>query len=98
MNGSRQRMLATEDLFRCVCRSGTGWGDGMTEKVVWHVVKTYAKKLEIPKLAPHDLRRSCARSVMLPAANWSKFNFCWGTCPCKRRSATWDVNKDFAKP
>ena len=48
-------------LFRCVCRSGTVWGDGMTEKVVWHVVKTYAKKLEIPKLAPHDLRRSCAR-------------------------------------
>jgi site-specific recombinase XerD len=48
-------------LFRCVCRSGTVWGDGMTEKVVWHVVKTYGKKLEIPKLAPHDLRRSCAR-------------------------------------
>jgi site-specific recombinase XerD len=32
----------------------------MTEKVVWHVVKTYGKRLEIPKLAPHDLRRSCA--------------------------------------
>ena len=48
-------------LFRCVCRSGTTWGEGMTEKVVWHVVKTYAMKLGIPKLAPHDLRRSCAR-------------------------------------
>src|SRR5262245_30591442 len=33
----------------------------MTEKVVWHVVKMHAKKLEMPKLAPHDLRRSCAR-------------------------------------
>jgi site-specific recombinase XerD len=33
----------------------------MTEKVVWHVVRTYAKKLDISKLAPHDLRRSCAR-------------------------------------
>lgn len=22
-------------VFRCVCRSGTIWGDGMTEKVVW---------------------------------------------------------------
>jgi hypothetical protein len=37
-------------LFRCVCRSGTVWGGGMTEKVVWHVVKMCAKKLEIPKL------------------------------------------------
>ena len=33
----------------------------MTEKVVWHVVKTHAKNLDMPKLAPHDLRRSCAR-------------------------------------
>jgi Phage integrase family len=33
----------------------------MTEKVVWHVVKQYAGKVGIVKLAPHDLRRSCAR-------------------------------------
>jgi site-specific recombinase XerD len=33
----------------------------MTEKVVWHVVKQYAAKAGITKLAPHDLRRSCAR-------------------------------------
>lgn len=48
-------------LFRRACRSGTSWGDGMTEKVVWHVVKMHAKKMELPKLAPHDLRRSYAR-------------------------------------
>jgi site-specific recombinase XerD len=53
--------LTTGRLFRCVCRSGTVWGDGVTDKVVWHVVKMYAKKLDIPKVAPHDLRRSCAR-------------------------------------
>jgi site-specific recombinase XerD len=48
-------------LFRCVCRTGTVWGDEMTEKVVWHIVKHYARKLGVAKLAPHDLRRSCAR-------------------------------------
>jgi site-specific recombinase XerD len=32
----------------------------MTEKVVWHVVKHSAGKLGVSKLAPHDLRRSCA--------------------------------------
>ena len=48
-------------LFRCVCRMGTIWGTEMTEKVVWHVVKQYAGKVGILKLAPHDLRRSCAR-------------------------------------
>src|SRR5262252_79994 len=53
--------ISNGKLFRCVCRSGRVWGGGMTEKVVWHVVKLHAKKLQMPRLAPHDLRRSCAR-------------------------------------
>jgi site-specific recombinase XerD len=48
-------------LFRRVCRTGATWGTEMTEKVVWHVVKQYAGQLGILKLAPHHLRRSCAR-------------------------------------
>ena len=53
--------VADGRLFRRVCRTGTIWGEEMTEKVVWHVVKQYAGKLGVSKLAPHDLRRSCAR-------------------------------------
>jgi site-specific recombinase XerD len=48
-------------MFRRVCKKGTTWGNEMTEKVVWHVVKQYAAEIGIAKLAPHDLRRSCAR-------------------------------------
>jgi site-specific recombinase XerD len=48
-------------LFRCVCRKGKVWGTEITEKVVWHVVKENAARLGVNKLAPHDLRRSCAR-------------------------------------
>ncbi len=48
-------------MFRRVCRTGTIWGNEMTEKVVWHVVKQYAGMIGVSKLAPHDLRRSCAR-------------------------------------
>jgi len=48
-------------IFRCICRAGTAWGEGITEKVVWHVVKEYSQKLGLMKVAPHDLRRSCAR-------------------------------------
>jgi site-specific recombinase XerD len=53
--------LAHGKIFRCVCRKGAVWGTEITEKVVWHVVKEYAGRLGISKLAPHDLRRSCAR-------------------------------------
>jgi site-specific recombinase XerD len=48
-------------LLRCVCRAGTTWGKGVTERVVWHVVKECAKSAEIENLAPHALRRTCAR-------------------------------------
>jgi site-specific recombinase XerD len=48
-------------VFRCVCRAGKTWGGGVTERVVWHVVKECAKRAAIENLAPHDLRRTCAR-------------------------------------
>src|ERR1700693_2267304 len=53
--------LTSGRVFRRVNRAGRVWGDGMTEKVVWHVVREFAAKAAIDKLAPHDLRRPCAR-------------------------------------
>ena len=42
-------------------QDGKAWGDGLTEKAVWHVVRKCAHKAGIERLAPHDLRRTCAR-------------------------------------
>ena len=53
--------LASGKVFRRVNRAGHTWGASMTEKVGWHVVREFAKKAGIDKLAPHDLRRTCAR-------------------------------------
>jgi site-specific recombinase XerD len=36
-------------------------GTGLTQKVVWYVVRQCTSRAGIEKLAPHDLRRSCAR-------------------------------------
>ena len=33
----------------------------MTANVVWYAVKRCARQAGIPHLAPHDLRRTCAR-------------------------------------
>ena len=65
-------------LFRCVSRSGTVWGEGITEKVVWHVVKEFAAKLGVPKLAPHDLRRSCARLCHTAGGELEQIQFLLG--------------------
>jgi integrase len=48
-------------LFRRVNKVGRTWGDGMTVKAVWHIVKESARRIGVAKLAPHDLRRTCAR-------------------------------------
>jgi site-specific recombinase XerD len=37
------------------------WGRGISEKVVWCNVREFAAKAKLDKLAPHDLRRTCAR-------------------------------------
>ena len=39
--------LETGKLFRCVCRAGKCWSDGVTKRLVWHVVKQYAGELRL---------------------------------------------------
>jgi site-specific recombinase XerD len=65
-------------IFRCICRAGTAWGEGITEKVVWHVVKEYASKLGLLKVAPHDLRRSCARFCHAAGGQLEQIQFLLG--------------------
>ncbi len=48
-------------VFRAINKAGRVWGDGMTAKVLWDVVRRAAAGAGIDRLAPHDLRRTCAR-------------------------------------
>jgi site-specific recombinase XerD len=54
--------VSDERVFRCVSRKGSVWGNGITEKVIWHIVKDCATSAGIQQLAPHVCRRSCAGS------------------------------------
>jgi integrase len=51
-------------LFRCVSRKESVWGTGITEKVIWHVVKAAAATAGIAKLSPHDCRRYAECRIM----------------------------------
>jgi integrase len=53
--------LGEGKLFRAIDKSGRIWGSGITEKVVWWTVLAYARPLGFRNLAPHDLRRTCAK-------------------------------------
>jgi site-specific recombinase XerD len=53
--------ITTGPLLRSINKAGRIWGNGFSPKVIWGVVKDKAASCEFPSLAPHDLRRTCAR-------------------------------------
>jgi site-specific recombinase XerD len=65
-------------LFRRVNSAGRAWGEAVTEKLVWHVVKEFAAKIGVAKLAPHDLRRSCARLCRASGGELEQIQFLLG--------------------
>jgi integrase len=53
--------VAAGHVFRPVNRGGCVTGDRLGEKVVWQMLRQLAADLGIPGIAPHDLRRTCAK-------------------------------------
>ena len=50
----------------------------MSPKVLWDVVRTAAARAGIDKLAPHDLRRTCARLCHLAGGELDQIQFLLG--------------------
>ena len=53
--------LTEGHVLRPVTRGDQVQGERMTEKVVWQLLQPYAVAAGVPGIAPHDLRRSCAK-------------------------------------
>ena len=65
-------------VFRAINKAGRVWGDGMSPKVLWDVVRAAAARADIDKLAPHDLRRTCARLCHLAGGELDQIQFLLG--------------------
>jgi hypothetical protein len=48
-------------IFRAVTKRGKVWGKGISQNVVWYVVRDCCKVVGLEHIAPHDLRRTCAK-------------------------------------
>jgi len=70
--------ITSGKLFRRVHKMGKPWGERLTEKAVWHVVREYATKAGIDKLSPHDLRRTCARLCYAAGGELEQIQFLLG--------------------
>jgi hypothetical protein len=65
-------------VFKAINKAGQVWGDGMSPKVLWDVVRAAAARAGIEKLAPHDLRRTCARLCHLAGGELDQIQFLLG--------------------
>jgi integrase len=65
-------------VFRKVNKMGRIWGESMTEKAVWHVVKQCAKRIGVTRLAPHDLRRTSAKLCQASGGELEQIQFLLG--------------------
>jgi len=70
-------IITSGKMFRRVHKMGKTWGERLTEKTVWHVVLEYAKA-GIDRLAPHDLRRTCARLCHAAGGELEQIQFLLG--------------------
>jgi integrase len=70
--------IAEGNVFRRVNKQGTIWGDGITPKAIWHIVKAAALRAGILNLAPHDLRRTCERLCHLAGGELEQIQFLLG--------------------
>jgi site-specific recombinase XerD len=70
--------ISTGALFRRVGKLEKIWGAGLTPKAIWHIVKGAAKRADIKNLAPHDLRRTCARLCHLAGGELEQIQFLLG--------------------
>jgi integrase len=86
--------ITSGPLFRAINKAGRVWGNGFTPKVIWSIVKEGAVGCGLTGLAPHDLRRTCAR-LCHQAGGSNRSSFSWDTFPSKPRNGIWAVSSVF---
>jgi hypothetical protein len=62
------------------------------------MVKESAQRIGVAKLAPHDLRRTCARLCHASGGELEQIQVLLGPFRFKRRSATLGTNSGFDQP
>jgi integrase len=70
--------ISSGPLLRSINKAGRIWGNGFTPKVIWAVVKRDAKTCGLPSVAPHDLRRTCARLCHQAGGELEQIHFLLG--------------------
>ena len=81
-------------IFRAVGRAGKVWGKGVSQNVVWYVVQTCCERAGVQHIAPHDLRRTCAKLCHSSGGELEQIQCsCWAMPQCRRRNVISAANR-----
>jgi integrase len=58
---TREARVTEGRIFRAVDKAGKVWGKGISQNVVWYVVRACCQRAGLEHIAAHDLRRTCAK-------------------------------------
>jgi integrase len=70
--------VTTGRIFRAIRRHRTVWGKGISENVIGYVVRRCAERMQLDHLAPHDLRRICAKLCHVSSGELEQIQFLRG--------------------
>ncbi|MGI8773015.1 MAG: tyrosine-type recombinase/integrase [Acidobacteriaceae bacterium] len=65
-------------IFRALRKNGAVWGEGLTAGAMFQVVRLYAERMGLAQLAPHDLRRTCAKLCRKRGGDLEQIKFLLG--------------------
>jgi integrase len=71
-------LLIAPQIFRAVARTRKVWGNGISQNVVWYVVRACCERAGLEHIAPHDLRRTCAKLCHASGGELEQIQFLLG--------------------
>jgi integrase len=90
--------VAAGHVFRPVNRGGTVTGKRLGEKVVWQMLRRYAAEVGVPGLAPHDLRRTCAKLCRAAGGELEQIQLLLGHASVQTTERYLGTRQDVAHP
>jgi integrase len=82
-------------IFRAVRKGGKVWGEDLTPGAVLQIVQQYARAMGLDRLAPHDMRRTCAKLCRKRGGDLEQIKFLLGHASIQTTERYLGAEQDF---
>jgi site-specific recombinase XerD len=97
INGRRQ-LASQQGEFFVPLPVGKVWRTGISQNIVWYVVKTCCERAGLQHIAPHDLRRTCAKLCHGSGGELEQIQFLLGHASVQTTERYLDCKQNLGNP